>query len=38
MKELVGVILDEYLPNFPKQVELNLPSNKISLPKLKKVE
>jgi hypothetical protein len=38
MKELVGVILDEYLPNFPKQVDLKLPSKKISLPTLKKVK
>jgi len=38
MKELVGNILEESLPDFPKQVQLNLPTNKISLPKLKKVE
>ena len=38
MKELIDTILEESLPNFPKQVELNLPSKKISLPQLKKVE
>ena len=38
MKELVGIILDDHLPNFPKQLDLNLPTNKISLPKLRKIE
>jgi hypothetical protein len=38
MKELVGLILEEKLPNFPKQVDLKLPSKKISLPTLKKVK
>jgi len=38
MKNLINVILEEELPNFPKQVSLNLPNQKISLPKLKKIE
>ena len=34
MKELIGIYLDQYIPEFPKQVELKLPTlNKISLPK-----
>ena len=35
MKELVGNILDANIPEFPKQVELNLPT--LDLPKLQKV-
>jgi hypothetical protein len=35
MKELVGNILDANIPDFPKQVELNLPQ--IDLPKLEKL-
>ena len=33
MTKLLGEILDESLPEFPKQVELELP--KLDLPKLK---
>ena len=33
MTELLGKILDENLPIFPKQVDLNLPS--LTIPKLK---
>lgn len=36
MKNLISDILEESIPEFPKQVELNMP--KISLPKLKKIE
>ena len=35
MKELVGEILDKNIPEFPKQVELNMP--KLNLPKLQKL-
>ena len=35
MKELVGEILDKNIPEFPKQVELNMP--KLNLPKLEKL-
>ena len=39
MKEKLGSILTERLPEFPKQVQLKLPKmKKIELPKLKKVE
>ena len=46
MKKLIGEILDKNIPEFPKQVSLNLPKlkkvgdsepQKIKLPKLKKV-
>jgi hypothetical protein len=34
MKELIGIYLDQYVPEFPKQVQIKLPTlNKISLPK-----
>jgi hypothetical protein len=34
MKELIGSYLDQYVPEFPKQVQIKLPTlNKISLPK-----
>jgi glycosyltransferase involved in cell wall biosynthesis len=36
MKEKLKTILTEYIPDFPKQVELNLPN--LVLPKLQKVE
>ena len=36
MKDLVGTILDHNIPNFPKQVKLELP--KLNLPKLKKIK
>jgi hypothetical protein len=36
MQELVNNILTTNVPNFPKQVELNLP--KLDLPKLQKIE
>jgi hypothetical protein len=36
MKDLISGILEESIPEFPKQVELNMP--KISLPELKKIE
>lgn len=39
MKNKIGEILDETLPEFPKEVQLTLPKlKKIELPKLKKVE
>ena len=39
MKETIGNILDKNVPEFPKQVKLELPKlKKIELPKLKKVE
>jgi hypothetical protein len=39
MKEKLDGILTQYLPEFPKQVQLKLPNlKKIELPKLKKVE
>jgi len=39
MKNKIGEILDETLPEFPKEVKLTLPKlKKIELPKLKKVE
>jgi len=39
MKEKLGKVFGEKIPEFPKQVQLNLPKlNKIELPKLKKVE
>jgi hypothetical protein len=39
MKDLVGKILDENLPDFPKPVQFTLPPmKKIQLPKLQKVE
>jgi len=38
MKEKVDQILDQYIPEFPKEVKLELPKlNKIEIPKLKKV-
>jgi hypothetical protein len=34
MKELISSYLDQYVPEFPKQVQIKLPTlNKISLPK-----
>jgi hypothetical protein len=34
MKKLIGNYLEQYVPEFPKQVEIKLPTmNKISLPK-----
>jgi hypothetical protein len=34
MKKLIGIYLDQYVPEFPKQVQIKLPTmNKISLPK-----
>ena len=33
MVDLLGTYLDEYIPDFPKQVELKLPE----LPKLEKI-
>jgi hypothetical protein len=36
MKDLVGTILDHNIPDFPKQVKLELP--KLNLPKLKKIK
>jgi len=39
MRETVDTLLSQYIPEFPKQVELKLPQlKKIELPKLKKVE
>jgi hypothetical protein len=39
MKEKLSKTLDKYIPEFPKQVQIQLPKlNKIELPKLKKVE
>jgi len=39
MQEVIGNILDKNVPEFPKQVKLELPKlKKIELPKLKKVE
>jgi len=39
MKEKLGKLFEDKIPEFPKQVQLNLPKlNKIELPKLKKVE
>lgn len=39
MTETLGSLLTQYVPEFPKQVQLKLPTlNKIQLPKLKKVE
>jgi glycosyltransferase involved in cell wall biosynthesis len=39
MKEKLDEILTQYIPEFPKQVQLKLPNlKKIELPKLKKVE
>jgi hypothetical protein len=39
MKNKIGEILDETVPEFPKEVQLTLPKlKKIELPKLKKVE
>jgi len=35
MQERIDEVLNNYIPNFPKQVELNLP--KLNLPKLEKV-
>jgi hypothetical protein len=38
MKELIGTILDKNIPEFPKQVQIQLPQlKKIELPKLKKI-
>ena len=36
MKEKIGELLDKNVPEFPKQVQLQLP--KLQLPKLKKLE
>jgi phosphoglycerol transferase MdoB-like AlkP superfamily enzyme len=34
MKKLIGIYLEQYIPEFPNQVEIKLPTmNKISLPK-----
>ena len=39
MRETVDTLLTQYIPEFPKQVQLKLPTlNKIELPKLKKIE
>jgi hypothetical protein len=39
MKEKLGKVFEEKIPEFPKQVQLSLPKlNKIELPKLKKIE
>jgi len=39
MQETISNILDKNVPEFPKQVKLELPKlKKIELPKLKKVE
>jgi hypothetical protein len=39
MKEKLGKLFEDKIPEFPKQIQLNLPKlNKIELPKLKKVE
>jgi glycosyltransferase involved in cell wall biosynthesis len=39
MRETVDKLLSQYIPEFPKQVQLKLPQlKKIELPKLKKVE
>ena len=39
MKDKVSQLFDQYIPEFPKAVELKLPQlKKIELPKLKKVE
>jgi hypothetical protein len=39
MAELIDTYLDKYVPEFPKEVKLKLPSlKKIELPKLKPVE
>jgi glycosyltransferase involved in cell wall biosynthesis len=39
MRETVDTILTQYIPEFPKQVQLKLPQlKKIELPKLKKIE
>ena len=38
MKEKLGLLLDQYIPEFPKEIKLQLPKlNKIELPKLKKI-
>jgi len=37
MKSLIDTTLEDNLPHFPKQIELNIPNQKISLPQLKKV-
>ena len=38
MKEKLGSLLDEYVPEFPKEVKLQLPQlKKLELPKLKKI-
>jgi hypothetical protein len=36
MKDLVDKILDKNVPDFPKQVQLNIP--KLQLPKLQSIE
>lgn len=39
MRETLDTLLTQYVPEFPKQVQLKLPQlNKIELPKLKKIE
>ena len=39
MKDKVSQLFDQYIPEFPKEVKLQLPQlKKIELPKLKKVE
>ena len=37
MKSLIDTTLEDNLPHFPKQIELNIPNQKISLPQLQKV-
>ena len=38
MKEKINELFDNFIPEFPKQVELNLPKlKKIELPKLQKI-
>jgi hypothetical protein len=39
MKDKVDQLFNQYVPEFPKQIQLELPKlKKIELPKLKKVE
>ena len=38
MKEKINELFDNYIPEFPKQIELKLPKlQKIELPKLQKI-
>jgi hypothetical protein len=39
MKDKVSQLFDQYIPEFPKEIKLQLPKlDKIELPKLKKIE